>query len=278
MTDGQWALLAPLLPAAGSTGGRGGRPEKWDRRLVLDAIFYLVRSGIAWRALPADFPPHQTVLAPFRRWTRARAWCRIYAALRERARLADGRGPVPTAAVIDSQTVCADTVPTASSGYDGGKKIKGRKRHVPVDTGGLLLAVVVTTASLQDRDGAFRITAALREAFSTITLVWADAGYTGRFVRDARKIWDLAVTIVKRPDQAKGIVLLHRRWVVERSFAWLTKFRRLVRDYETLPATHEAMIWTAATPGSSATASPADPVHRRSLSARGGRLCAGAWG
>jgi transposase len=170
MTDGQWALLAPLLPAAGSTGGRGGRPEKWDRRLVLDAIFYLVRGGIAWRALPADFPPHQTVYALFRRWTRARAWCRIYAALRERARLADGRGPVPTAAVIDSQTVrAADTVPTASSGYDGGKKIKGRKRHVAVNTGGLLLAVVVMTPSLQDRDGAFRITAALREALSTIT-------------------------------------------------------------------------------------------------------------
>ncbi len=122
----------------------------------------------------------------------------------------------------------------------------GRKRHIAVDTGGLLLAVVVTTASLQDR-GAFRITAALREALSTITLVWADAGYAGRFVRDARKIWDLAVAIVTRPDQAKGFVLLHRRWVVERCFAWLTKFRRLVRDYETLPATHEAMIWTAAT-------------------------------
>jgi transposase len=118
--------------------------------LVLDAVFYLVRGGIAWRALPADFPPHQTVYALFRRWTRARAWCRIYAALRERARLADGRGPVPTAAVIDSQTVrAADTVPTASGGYDGGKKIKGRKRHVAVDIGGLLLAVVVTTASLR---------------------------------------------------------------------------------------------------------------------------------
>ena len=141
---------------------------------------------------------------------------------------------MPTAAVIDSQTVrAADTVPTASSGYDGGKKIKGRKRHVAVDTGGLLLAVVVTTASLQDPAGAFRITAALRGAFSTITLVWADAGYPGRFVGDARKIWDLAVAIVKRPDQAKGFVLLHRRWVVERCFAWLTKFRRLVRDDET---------------------------------------------
>jgi transposase len=235
-------------PGGGEHRRARGQAEKWDRRLVLDAIFYLVRGGIAWRALPADFPPHQTVYALFRRWTRARAWCRIYAALRERVRLADGRGPVPTAAVIDSQTVrAADTVPTASSGYDGGKKIKGRKRHVAVDTGGLLLAIVVTTASLQDRDGAFRITASLREAFSTITLVWADAGYAARFVRDARKIWDLAVAIVKRPDQAKGLFLLHRRWVVERSFAWLTKFRRLVRDYETLPATHEAMIWTAAT-------------------------------
>jgi transposase len=108
----------------GSTGGRAGRPEKWDRRLVLDAIF-LLRGGIAWRALPADVPPHQTVYALFRRWTRARAWCWIYAALPERARLADGRGPVPTAAVIDSQTVrAADTVPTASSGDDGGKKTK----------------------------------------------------------------------------------------------------------------------------------------------------------
>jgi transposase len=107
--------------------------------------------------------------------------------------------------------------------------------------------LVGPTWSVQDRDGAFRITTALREAFSTITLAWADAGYTGRFVRDARKIWDLAVAIVKRPGQAKGFVLLHRRWVVERSFAWLTKFRRLVRDCQTLPATHEAMIWTAAT-------------------------------
>lgn len=131
--------------------------------MVLDAIFYLVRGGIAWRALPADFPLYQTVYALFRRWTRSGAWCWIYAALRERARLAAARGPVPTAAVIDSQTIrAADTVPTASSGYDGGKKVKGRKRHVAVDTGGLLLAVVVTTASLQDRDGAFRITAALR--------------------------------------------------------------------------------------------------------------------
>ena len=196
MTDGQWALLAPLLPAAGSSGGRGGRPEKWDRRLVLDAIFYLVRGGIAWRALPADFPPHQTVYALFRRWTRARAWCRN-AALRERARLADGRGPVPT-------------------------------------------------ACLQDRDGAFRITAALREAFSTITLVWADAGYTGRFVRDAQ---DLGPGRGDRQAPRPGQGLRPAPPPLGRGtlLRLADQIRRLVRDYETLPATHEAMIWTAAT-------------------------------
>jgi transposase len=153
MTDGQWALRAPLLPAAGSTGGRGGRPEKWDRRLALDAIFHLVRGGIAWRALPADFPPHQTVRGRDQLPDRPRRRHRPDRQQRVRRREED----------------------------------QGRKRHV---AGGLLLAVVVTTASLQDRDGAFHITAALREAFSTITLVWADAGYAGRFVRDARKIWD----------------------------------------------------------------------------------------
>lgn len=148
MTDAQWDLIAGLMPPAGNTGGLGGRPEKWDRRLVLDAIFYLVRGGIAWRALPSDFPPHQTVYARFRAWTKAGVWCRIYAALRDRARIGAGRSPMPTAAVIDSQTVrAADTVPNTISGNDAGKKTKGRKRHIAVDTGGLLLAVVVTIAS-----------------------------------------------------------------------------------------------------------------------------------
>nr|WP_168500317.1 transposase [Streptomyces sp. RLB1-33]QIY76173.1 transposase [Streptomyces sp. RLB1-33] len=167
---------------------------------------------------------------------------------------------MPTAAVIDSQTVrAADTVPTAGSGYDGGKKIKDRKRHIAVDTDGLLLAVVVTNASLRDRDGAYRIAAALREAFSRITLIWADAGHTGRFVRDTRNIWDLAVAIVKRPDRAKGFVLPHRRWVVERSFARLTKFRGLIRNSETLPATPEAVPRHA---------SPAESPHPGCLAAR----------
>ena len=205
MTDGQWALLAPLLRRRGAPAGAGAGPRSGT------GAWSLTRSStwsrrIAWPALPADVPPHQTVSVLFRRWIRARAWCRIYAALPERARLADGRGPVPTAAVIDSQTVrAADTVPTASSGDDGGNKLKGRKRHVAVDTGGLLLVVVVTTAFLPDRDGAFGITVALREAFSMITLMWADAGYPGRFVRDAGKLWDLAVAIVKRPTRPRAL-------------------------------------------------------------------------
>jgi hypothetical protein len=149
---------------------------------------------------------------------------------------------VPTAAVIDSQTVrAADAVRTADSGYDGGKDIRGHKWHVAVNTGELLVAVVVATASSQDRDGAFRITAALREAFSTSTLVWADAEYAGRFIRAARKIWDLAVAIVKRPDQAKGFDLLHRRWVVTllRLADQVPPPRTRLRDPPSHPRSHD---------------------------------------
>lgn len=246
LTDAQWLLLAPLLPAPGNLGPNGGRPELWDRRLILDAIFYLIRGGIAWKQLPADFPPPTTVYGYWRRWSKAGAWCRIYAALRERARVGQGRGPLPTAAVIDSQTVrAADSVPNATSGYDAGKKTKGRKRHIGVDTGGLLLAVVVTVASLQDRDGAFQLITVLKESFSTVAHVWADSGYAGRFVAATKMIWAVTVEVVKRSDQHKRFVVLPRRWVVERTFGWLLKHRRLVRDYETLPETHEAMVWAA---------------------------------
>jgi transposase len=154
MTDAQWALLEPLLPPPGNTAGRGGRPEKHPRRRVLDAIFYVVRGGIAWAALPAEFPPAKTVYGIFRRWAAAGVWARIHDALRDRARLRAGRQPAPTAAVIDSASIRgADTVPARSRGYDAGKRVNGRKRHLAVDTAGLLLAVVVTVAGIQDRDG-----------------------------------------------------------------------------------------------------------------------------
>jgi transposase len=246
MTDAQWALLEPLLPPPGNTGGRGGRPEKHDRRRVLDAIFYLVRNGIAWAALPAEFPPAKTVYGIFRRWTAAGVWARLHDALRDRVRIRAGRHPQPTAAVIDSASVRgADTVPAASRGYDAGKKVNGRKRHIAVDTSGLLLAVVVTIAGIQDRDGAHRLLAALRARFATIALVWADAGYAGRLVTWAQAVLALAVTIVKRTDDLTGFHVLPRRWVVERTLAWISKHRRCVRDYETRPDHSEAMVYIA---------------------------------
>jgi transposase len=246
LTDAQWDLLEPLLPPPGNTGGRGGRPEKHDRRRVLDAIFYLVRGGIAWAALPAEFPPAKTVYGIFRRWARAGAWARMHDALRDRARVRAGRHPNPTAAVIDSASVRgADTVPTRSRGYDAGKRVNGRKRHLAVDTSGLLLAVVVTIAGIQDRDGAHRLLAALRAKFSTVGLVWADGGYTGRLVDWAKAVLAFTVTIVKRTDDLAGFRVIPRRWVVERTLAWISKHRRCVRDYETLPEHAEAMVYIA---------------------------------
>jgi transposase len=158
------------------------------------------------------------------------------------------RGPAsaPTAAVIDSASVRgADTVPRRSRGYDAGKKVNGRKRHLAVDTGGLLLAVIVTIAGIQDRDGACRLLAALRDKFSTVRLIWADGGYAGRLVTWAQTVLALPVTIVKRTDDLTGFRVIPRRWVVERTLAWISKHRRCVRDYETLPEHSEAMVYIA---------------------------------
>ncbi|MEA1797598.1 IS5 family transposase [Rhodococcus qingshengii] len=148
--------------------------------------------------------------------------------------------------MVDSQSVQgADTVARSSRGYDAGKKINGRKRHIAVDTNGLLLAVVVTMAGIQDRDGAIRLLAALRARFSTISLVWADGGYAGRLIDWSKRVVSLTVQVVKRTDDVKGFKVLPRRWVVERTFAWICKHRRCVRDYETRPDHHEAMVYIA---------------------------------
>lgn len=243
VTDAQWLVLEPLPPPPGNTAGKGGRPEKHPRRLILDAIFYVVRGGIPWRQLPGDFPPYQTVYGFFRRWVRSGAWQGIHDALRDLVRRRAGRSPLPTAAVIDSASVRgADTVPAASRGYDSGKKVNGRKRHIAVDTGGLLPAVLVTMAGIQDRDGGLRLLALLRERFSTVSLVWADGGYAGRLIPWARHALSLTVRVIKRTDDQVGFKVLPRRWVVERTFAWISKHRRCVRDYETLPEHHETMV------------------------------------
>jgi transposase len=250
MTDAEWEILGPAARAvmAELRRGRGGRGMVHEVRVVLDAVRYVVKYGVEWRALPADFPPWQAVYAFFERWSARGLPQRLVDQLRGRLRVAQGRKDLPTAASIDSQSVkAADTVGAASRGFDGGKKINGRKRHIAVDTNGWLLAVLVTAASMQDRDAGHQLVGLLRERFSTITVVWADGGYAGRLVTWATGVLRLNITVVKRSDDARGFVVVPRRWVVERTFGWLSRHRRLVRDYERRPEHHEAMVLWATT-------------------------------
>jgi transposase len=245
-TDAQWALIDPLLPDPAWLSGKGGRPELHCRRAIVDAIFYVVDNGIKWRALPADFPPWSMVYNHFAAWEAAGVTQDVLDCLRDRVRLREGRTAQPSAAIIDSQSIkAAETVGKPSRGYDAGKKINGRKRHIAVDTLGLLLCVLVTTASVQDRDGAKPVLEHLATAFRRVRLIWADGGYAGKLVDWAHASLTIALQIVKRSDDATGFVVLPRRWAVERTLAWITRHRRCVRDYERLPTHHEAMVrWT----------------------------------
>ncbi len=241
-TDQEWALIEPLLPPSAYTQASGGRPETHPRREVVDAIRYLVHNGCVWRALPADFPPWRTVYGFFARWAANGTMDRVHDTLREQVRVHAGRNPQPSAAIIDSQSVrAADTVPRLGRGFDAAKKVNGRKRHIAVDTLGLLLAVVVTAACVQDRDGARPLLWRLRVAHRRIRLVWADAAYAGRLVAWAAATLRLRVQLVRR-RLAHAFEVLPRRWVVERTFAWLSRYRRTVRDYERLPEHHQAMV------------------------------------
>ncbi|WP_199440507.1 IS5 family transposase [Umezawaea beigongshangensis] len=243
LTDAQWAELDPLLPDPACLAGRGGRWEKHCRRLIVDAIGYVVDNGIKWRALPADFPPRPTVHKRFALWEKAGATQRLLDALRDRVRLAEGRVAAPSATVMDSQSVrAAETVGRATRGWDGGKKVAGRKRHIVVDTMGLLLTVLVTPASTQDRVAARSLLRRLRDTGGKrVALVWADGGYTGSLLGWARATPGLLVEIVQRP-QVPYFTVLPRRWVVERTLAWISGHRRCVRDYERLRHHHEAMV------------------------------------
>jgi transposase len=244
MSDAEWQVIEPSLPAPGWQQGRGGRPARWCRRDLVDAIRYLVREGIRWRAMPCDFPPYQTVYEVLHDWQRSGTTEAMHGELRAQCRIAAGRTPQPSAAVIDSQSVrAAETVGKASRGYDAGKKTNGRKRHVAVDTIGLLLTVLVTAAGVQDRDGARPLLWNLRRLFPSVRLAWADSGYAGKLVTWAKTELKprLTVQVVKRTELHKFVVL-PRRWVVERTLAWITRSRRTVRDYERLPAHHETMV------------------------------------
>lgn len=244
MTDTEWSAIRPLLPVPSWLCGRGGRPEGYCYRQMLDAIRYLVDNGIKWRAMPADFPPWDRVYAFFRRWRENALVKEFHDRLRGQVRERLGRDAEPTAAVIDSQSVKADAVVGADSrGFDGGKLINGRKRHVVVDTLGLLLGVMVTAADVGDRTAAQVLLEQVAGAHHLLALVWADGGYTGSLVEYCLAVLALVVSIVKRSDDQKGFVVLPKRWIVERLFAHLMRSRRLVRDFERRTTSAEAMVY-----------------------------------
>ncbi|MEV3927285.1 IS5 family transposase [Actinomadura coerulea] len=239
LTDDEWTLVEPLLPPADG----GGRPEKHPRRDIVDAILYVVRTGCAWRQLPADFPPWQTVYWYFARWEKQRVTLRMLDVPRRQVRTGEGRDADPGAGIIDSQSVkAADTVGRGTRGYDVGKKVSGRRRFIVTDTLGLLITVTVCAASIQDRDGAKGTLLGLYLTSPKCRFVFADAGFAGRLVGWAAQTLRTTLEIVRKPADQKGFVVLPRRWAVERTLAWLTAHRRLARDYERHTATSEAMI------------------------------------
>jgi transposase len=247
LTDAQWELLRPEAERVmAELRQAAGRPMVHDLRAVLDAVFYVVRNGIEWRALPVDFPPWEAVYAFFQRWSQRGLPQQLVDRLRHRLRVRARRDAQPSAAVIDSQSVkAADTVGAGSRGFDAGKKINGRKRHIAVDVEGFLLAVVVTAANIGDRMGAKLLVIAVLNVCSRLKLIWADSGYDGvPLAQWIRSVAGITLQVIKRTE-LHAFRVVPRRWVVERSFGWLLRYRRLVRDYERRTEHHEAMVYWA---------------------------------
>ena len=243
LNDTEWQLLAPLIPAAKP----GGRPEEYPKREIVNAILYVLRTGCAWRFVPNDLPPWGIVSHYVWSWRKDGTWKRMNDMLRGDLRVLAGRHRHPSAGIIDSQSV-KTTDRGGDHGFDSAKKVNGRKRHILVDTLGLLLAVVVTAANVQDRDGAKQLLGILRHWYTRLRLIGADGAYAGvletwvTWLRRSRKV---RLEIVKRSDTAKGFIVLPKRWIVERTFGWFGKYRRLSKDYEYCPDTSEAMLYVA---------------------------------
>ena len=240
LTDEEWDLIQPFLPQV----ARRGRKPCTDLREVLNALRYLARSGGGWRMLPHDFPPWQTVYWWFRRFVRLFLFRTIHDVALMLDREREGREQSPTAAVVDSQSVKA---PAAEGGgeYDAGKRIKGRKRHIAVDTDGRLLMLNLTTADISDSAGAQQIVAAIRKRWPWLKHLFGDGAYDRTKLLDVCAYRDFVLEVVRRCDREPGFKVLPRRWVVERTFGWMTKWRRLVRDYEQRLDVSEAMVHIA---------------------------------
>ena len=240
LTNRQWQVIRQLLPWKKKLGRK-----PIDRRLIVNAILYVVRTGCQWRMLPNDFPNWNTVYGIFWRWCNDGTWEKIHDALREKVRRAVGKKSTPTAAIIDSQSI-RTAEGGAARGYDAGKKITGRKRHLAVDTLGMILSVVVHAASDQDQEGARQVFKKLKEKFRRLKVIFGDVAYGRRGLPEwVNHSFGWILQTVLRPVGVKDFVVLPKRWIVERTFAWLMRHRRHSRDYEKTPASSEAMTYIA---------------------------------
>jgi putative transposase len=241
LTDAEWQLIDCCFPKPCQTG----RPRQHSHRELLNAIFYLTKTACQWRNLPEHFAPWGTVYHYFRAWKHNGLWVAIHTRLREQVRQEEGRKRHPSAAILDSQSV-KSTETSDERGYDAGKKVNGRKRHILVDTIGLLLMVTVLPANIQDRDGAKQLLAAFfgQATPRRVKHIWADGGYAGALLDWTLRLWRCTIEIVKRSG-LPTFKVLPRRWVVERTFGWLGRYRRLNRDYERQAKTGETMVYLA---------------------------------
>ena len=243
LSDEQWKLIEDLVPTVKSNYTKGGRPAKYERRDILNAILYVARTGCQWRLIPHDLPDWHAVYRYFIQWHMNGVFEDVNDRLRTQIRIDAGRNPEPSAGIIDSQSVKI-VANIGASGFDGAKKVNGRKRHIVTDTLGLLRTVVVHEANLSDRASAFVVLLRVRAPFRKIVRIFADQGYTGKLITLVQVTLSMTIEIIKR-NEVRIFKLLPRRWVVERTFGWFGFYRRLAKDYERYPRHSEAFVYIA---------------------------------